>query len=153
MINSYLKYLQENYRPNEITLGKFDEEYWETLPKDKDKIFFNPKRSDYYTLLLDKKIKVGITGVILNPKYKDFGFFQIYIDKGYRKKGLVKIAAKLIFDKYKLTSLIATIKKDNIASIKAHQKAGFIEVDKLKQTDLIERGYQKKDEVRYIYRG
>jgi len=153
MINEYLNYLYENYTYNQITLGKFDEEYWDSLPKDKDEIFYNPKRGNYYTLLLNKKINTGITGVILNPKYKEFGFFQIYIDKAYRGKGLLKIAAQLIFKKYKLKSLIATIKKYNTASIKAHQKAGFVEVSKVDQADLIERGFQKKDEVRYIYRG
>jgi len=152
MINTYLQYIQEIYKPNEITLGKFDKEYWDSLPNDKDYMFYNPKRGEYYTLLLNKKIKVGITGVILNPKKTEFGFFQIYIDKQYRGKGLLKLAAKLIFKKYKLKSLIATIKKNNKASVNSHIKAGFIEVDKVEQADLIERGYQKKDEVRYIYR-
>ena len=153
MINEYLRVLFENYKPNEISLGKFDKEYWDSLPDDKDNIFYNPKRGEYHTLLLNKKEKVGITGVILNPKNKEFGFFQIYIAESYRGKGLLKIAAELIFKKYKLTSLIATIKKKNKASIKSHIKSGFTEVSKVIQADLIERGYQKKDEVRYIYRG
>ena len=152
MLNTYLNYIQESSNLK-ISLGSFDEEFWDSLPNDKEKIFFNPKRSSYHTLLLNSKIKVGIAGVILNPKYKEYGFFQIYIVKSYRGKNILHIAAKLIFKKYKLTSLIATIKKNNKASIKAHLKAGFVYVEEIRQADLIERGYQKKDEVRLVYYG
>ena len=136
-----------------ILLGDFDQDFWNSLPKDKEKMFFNSKRSFYHTMLLNDKTKVGIAGVILNPKHKEFGFFQIYIVKSYRGKNLLLQAAKLIFKKYKLKSLIATIKKNNQASIKAHLKIGFIPVDEIKHADIIERGYQKKDEIRLIYHG
>ena len=153
IINKYLKLIQENYRSSDITLGKFSEEYYDELPADKKEIFYTPKRANYHILLLNRKDRLGIAGVILNPKYKQYGFFQIYIEREHRGKGILKVAAELIFRKYKLESLIATIKKYNKASIMAHEKAGFTEVGKLRQAALIERGYQKKDEVRYIYHG
>jgi RimJ/RimL family protein N-acetyltransferase len=148
MIDSITQYiLNEN-----VKLEKFHEEYFDSLPADKKEMFYNPERGLYHILILNKD-KVGIAGVILNPKRKEFGFFQIYIDKRYRGKGILKEAAKLIFKKYKLKSLIATIKKYNKASIKGHLKAGFVPVEDIEQADMIERGYQKKDEIRLIYRG
>lgn len=152
MLDKYLQYIQESSNMD-ITLGKFDQDFFDSLPEDKKEIFFNPERGLYHILLFRRKEKVGITGVILNPKRKEFGFFQIYIVKKYRGKDILKKAADLIFNKYKLKSLIATIKKYNKASIKGHLKAGFVHVDEIEQADLIERGYQKKDEIRLIYRG
>lgn len=134
-----------------VKLDKFYKGYYDTLPADRKEIFYNPKRGQYHILMLNKE-KVGIAGVITNPKHKEFGFFQIYIEKSYRGKNLLKKAAELIYKKYKLKSLIATIKKYNKASIKAHLKAGFIPVEDIAQADLIERGYQKKDEIRLILR-
>ena len=141
------EYLQES-----ITIDKFEKSYLDSLPSDKKEIFFNPKRGLYH-ILLSNRVRVGIVGVILNPKHKDYGFFQIYIEKKYRGKGILKKAAELVFKKYKLTSLIATIKKYNKASIKGHLKGGFTPVEDVVQANLIEKGYQKKDEIRLIYRG
>ena len=113
-----------------VTLEKFYKEYFDSLPADKKEIYYNAKRGLYHILTLNGK-KVGIAGVILNPKRKEFGFFQIYIEKSYRGQNLLKKAAQLIYKKYKLKSLIATIKKHNKASIKGHLKAGFIPVDEV----------------------
>jgi len=136
-----------------ITLGDFDQRFWDSLPEDKKEVYLNQKRGTYHTLLWNRRLKIGIAGVILNPKHKEFGFFGIYIVKSSRGKGILKKAAELIFKKYKLKSLIATVKKYNKASIKAHLKAGFIPVKDLTQADMIEKGYQRPDEVRFVYRG
>ena len=153
MISTYLKYIQEALSPLNITLGKFDKNFWDSLPNDKDYVCYNPTRGHYYTLLLNNKIKVGIAGVILNPKHKNFGFFGVYVFKPYRGKGILKIAADLIFKKYKLYSLISSIEKKNKASIKGHLKAGFIYVDNSNKFDIIEKSQQKKNQVRLVYRG
>jgi len=47
--------------------------------------------------------------------------------------------------------MISTIKKQNLISIKAHLKAGFIEENKEKQKGLIENGLQKQDEIRFVW--
>ena len=85
------EYLQES-----ITIDKFEKSYLDSLPSDKKEIFFNPKRGLYH-ILLSNKVRVGIVGIILNPKHKDYGFFQIYIEKKYRGKGILKKAAELVF--------------------------------------------------------
>ena len=150
VIELYLIEIQKN----DISLSNLSvDDYYKKLPQDKKHILYNPKLADYYILVLNNKFNAGITGLFPGKSNKKIGFFQIYIEKQYRGKGILKIAANLIFQKYNLSILVSTIKKSNVASIKAHIKAGFKELDKEQQDRLIKKGLQKKDEVRYVYKG
>ena len=147
----YLSELKKVYLDEAVTLDKFHKDYFDKLPSDKKEIFYNPQRGHYHILMFNKQ-RAGIAGVILNPKHKQYGFFGIYIEKRYRGKDLLKKAAELIYKKYKLKSLIATIKNYNKASIKGHLKAGFIPIEDIVNPNAIEKNYNK-NEIVLIYRG
>jgi len=120
MINSYLNYIQENYKSNEITLGKFNKSYYNSL-KDKNKIYFDEKAGKYFVIKYNNE-NCGIVGVIIRkPRY----FFQIILEPKFRGKNFVEISANLIMDKFKLNKLYAAIINTNTASLKAHKKSGF----------------------------
>jgi len=121
MINEYLQYIQESYKPNDISLGEFDKSYWNSLSKkDRDKIYFDDKVGKYF-IIKNKNDNCGIVGLIIKNRY----FFQIILESKCRGKNLVKISSDLIMEKFKLKKLYATIDKSNIASLKGHEKAGF----------------------------
>ena len=135
---------------NLVKLGEFNEKYWDSLPEDKKEIYYEPEKGKYHTLLIDKKI-AGVAGIFISDKCKENGFFQIYIDRKFRGKGLLKKAADLICQKYNLKELIASIKKSNKASTSSHLKYGFKKIDEKKQQILRDRGLLKKDEIRLKY--
>jgi len=129
----------------EIKLDKFDKEYLETL--DGRKEFLLSKKGIYHTILCDNK-KAGIVGYIPIRFPKDSGFVEIIIDSKFRRKGLVRIAENLITQKYNLDILYATIKKENIASIRAHQKSGFKKISNKKLSYLKKKGFLKENQIR-----
>jgi len=133
-----------------IQLGKFNPQYWDSLPKDKKELYYKPQKGFYHVLLVDGE-KAGIAGVFLSEEEEGVGFFQIYLGEEFRGKGLLKKAAVLIYKKYSLKKLISTIKKYNTASIKSHLKSGFVEEDHEKQKKLIKEGWQKSDEIRFVW--
>jgi len=129
----------------EIKLDKFNKEYFETLNDRKEILFV--KNSVYYTILCNNK-KAGIVGYIPAKFPKNTGFVQIIIDPNFRGKGLVRIAEDLLVQKHNLKILYATIKKENIASIRAHQKIGFKKINNKKLNDLKKNGFLKENEIR-----
>ena len=128
-----------------IKLGKFDKKYFNSL-KDKDEILMNQK-GKYYAILFEKE-KVGIVGYIPANFPKDSGFIQVIIDPKFRGKGLSKIAEDLLAKKHNLHILYATIKKENIPSIKSHKKSGFNEIGKQKTNELRKNNFLKDNEIR-----
>ena len=106
----------------EVELNKFNKQYFKTLDGH-EKILFS-EDGIYYTILCNNK-KAGVVGYIPTKDSNNSGFVQIVIEPNFRGKGLVKIAEKLLANKHNLNILYATIKKDNIASIRAHKKIGF----------------------------
>lgn len=128
-----------------INFDKFDKKYFMGLDGHKE-IFF-VKKGVYHTILCDNK-KAGIIGYIPAKFPKNSGFVQIAIDQDFRGKGIVKIAEKLLAQKYSLKKLYATIKKDNIASIRAHQKIGFKMIKDKRLKELRKRGFLKENEIR-----
>jgi RimJ/RimL family protein N-acetyltransferase len=103
----------------------------------------------YDTIICDG-VPAGIVGYI-KPKSEtgtDWGFVQIIISPEFRGRGLVKIAEDLLVEKHGLKKLLATIKLENIASLKSHEKIGFKSLPEEKIMDLRSKGFLKENEIR-----
>jgi len=109
-----------------IKLDKFDKSYLKTLQGKEEIVVF--ENGIYHTILCDN-IKAGIVGYFPAKFPKNSGFVQIVISPDFRGKGILEIAENLLAEKYGLQTLFATIKKDNITSIRAHEKIGFKMID------------------------
>ncbi len=129
----------------EIQLGKFEKEYFKTL-NDCEKILV-AKNGIYHTIIYNNK-KAGIVGYIPVKFSDNSGFIQIIINPNFRNKGIVRIAENLLAQKYNLKILYATIKKENIISIRAHQKIGFKTINDKRLRELRKNGYLEKNEIR-----
>jgi hypothetical protein len=128
-----------------ISLGKFDKIFFYSIPlSDREKIIYDPERV-FYTILVDG-IEAGVIGILL---YSD-KFLQILITKEFRGKGIFKKSIELLMKKHKIKRLNSTVKKDNIQSIKAHKKSGFIEMPKKIQNIYIQRNTLLKPYTRFI---
>lgn len=130
----------------EVKLARFDENYYENLELS-DKILNIDDKGFYYTILCDDK-KAGIIGYIPARFPEHSGFLQIVISPSFRGMGLVEIAEDLLAKKHNLQILYATIKEDNIASIRAHKKIGFVTIDNKKLKDLRKNKLLKDNEIR-----
>lgn len=85
----------------------------------------NPKRKIY--IIFDKNNKK--LGQIRFDKEKDWAEVDITINPEYRGKGIGSLAlrksSQLYINNFKVEQLIAKVKKDNIASLKAFKNANF----------------------------
>jgi RimJ/RimL family protein N-acetyltransferase len=93
-----------------------------------------------YFHIFDEKEVVGRIGTFLidGEEYSD-----IFLEPQHRGKGYVKEAYKLLFAILKLKKISAFINKNNIASIKSHEKIGF-KLVKCVDDKLI---YEKYEEI------
>ncbi len=128
-----------------IKLIDFNKQYFKTLDGH-DKILL-AENGTYHTIICDAK-KAGVVGYIPTKKQNNSGFVQIVLDTNFRGRGLVEPVENLLAQEYDLKVLYATIKKENIISIRAHQEAGFQMIGDKKINELREEGFLKENEIR-----
>ena len=129
----------------EVKLGEFDRNYFQNIEGHQN-ILFN-KSGTYYNILVSGE-RAGIVGYVPCKVPSNSGFIQIVISPEFRGKGILHIAENLLAKKHNLKKLFATIKKDNISSIKAHEKAGFKHLDKEYLNFLRQKEKLRDDEIR-----
>lgn len=135
--------VKKNYHG--VKLNSFDKKYFKTL-SGHEKIQVAEK-GIYHTILRNNK-KAGVVGYIPSKFSKNSGFVQIVVDPYFRGQSLPKIAEDLLVKKHNLKNLWATIKEDNVASLRAHQKAGFKMVDDKRLSALKRMGLLEENETR-----
>jgi len=129
-----------------IKLEKFNKSYWDSLPQDKNNVLFDISKCKYHTLILNNQI-VGIAGLCYNK------YFQIYIDKKFRGQNIYGKAADLIYKKYKLDNMYATIASQNFQGFKAAIKSKrFKEISQEDYKQRYELGIlrPKQKQLKYI---
>ncbi|TSC90987.1 MAG: Uncharacterized protein CEN90_714 [Parcubacteria group bacterium Licking1014_17] len=129
----------------EIEFDEFNKVFFETL--DGHESVSISADGTYYTILYDNE-KAGVVGYIPAKFPEHAGFVQIVIAPKFRGKGIVGTAENMLMQKHNLKILFATIKKDNPASIRAHEKIGFTILDNEELGELRRKGFLKSDEIR-----
>jgi RimJ/RimL family protein N-acetyltransferase len=129
----------------DIKLDKFDQDFLATLDQCGEVMITDD--GVYHTIFCDGE-KAGIVGFIPAKFPAHAGFVQIILAPEFRGKGIVLLAEDLLVKKYKLKILWATIKKDNIASRRAHEKTGFTILDDNKLDELRKRGFLEESSIR-----
>jgi RimJ/RimL family protein N-acetyltransferase len=132
-----------------VELTRFDKDFFETLDEREEILFV--KSGVYHTILVDGK-KGGVVGYIPAKFPKHSGFAQVVISREFRGKGIVEAAEDLLAKRYSLDILYATIKKENTASIRAHQKIGFQVINDEKLSRLRKAGLLGEDKIRLVKR-
>lgn len=87
-------------------------------------------------IVLKDNVEVGQIRVDISDNK---GFIDYSIDKNYRGQGIGTQILKLIKFEITKVNLIGYVKKENIASMKAFEKAGY---EKIKHDDFIEYIYK-----------
>jgi RimJ/RimL family protein N-acetyltransferase len=128
------KRVEENNNIEEIKvvgLVEFDKDYFYFISKDSKEKWKaigmeNCKNQRYYTAISENNVKLGIVGIYDTEDEQNIT--HIIIDPKFRGKGLLPKFYDLLLQKEELSFLTATVKIDNIPSIKSHEKAGFRKV-------------------------
>jgi len=128
-----------------IELAPFDKDHLDALEGRREILF--SEKGVYYTILGDGK-KAGIVGFLPAKFPERAGFVQIVIAPDHRGRGLVGAAEDLLARKHRLRVLYATIKNGNIASIRAHAKAGFVMMTEEELRGPRSKGLLQADELR-----
>ncbi|HDQ16552.1 MAG TPA: GNAT family N-acetyltransferase [Candidatus Vogelbacteria bacterium] len=129
-----------------IELTDFDEDFLESL-QDYNQIEIKPEGT--YHIIVVNSQKAGVVGFIPVKNEKRTGFVQIILKDNFRGLGVMALVEDLLAKKYNLETLLTTIKKDNLASIRTHEKSGFKLLDTKELNDLRERGFLKENELRF----
>lgn len=129
-----------------LSLGDFNLGFYESLP-DAEEIL--PPGGDvvYHTLLLNEE-KIGLVGYLPIVVPPATGFVQIAIHPEYQGRGFMACAYNLLAEKYELKTLLATIKRDNATSIRAHQNIGFKMLGQEEMSKMRQQKLLKDNEVR-----
>ncbi|MBI5138562.1 MAG: GNAT family N-acetyltransferase, partial [Candidatus Vogelbacteria bacterium] len=94
--------------------------------------------------------RAGVVGYVPSKFPEHAGFTQTVITPESRGKGINKIAKDLLAKKYDLKVLFATIKRVNIASIKANEKIGFVMMSDEEMNSLRSKGFLKEVDIRMV---
>jgi len=86
----------------------------------------NCKNQRYYVVTGDSGERLGIVGVYDTDNEENIT--HIVVDPEYRGRGLAGKFYEALLEKTGLDFLIATISRSNVASVRAHEKAGFRKV-------------------------
>jgi RimJ/RimL family protein N-acetyltransferase len=129
----------------QIELQDFDKDFFEKL-SGKEEVLISPK-GVYHTIFCDGE-KAGIVGYIPVGTSGEAGFPQTVIAEEFRGRGLGGLAKELLVKKHNLKTLFATIRKGNIASLRANEKNGFKILSEEKMTDLRAKGFLKDTDIR-----
>ncbi|SMO60630.1 GNAT family N-acetyltransferase [Solitalea koreensis] len=123
-LDLYFKWANEEHtRRNSYSPGK--------IPYATHVSWFNSKLQDPNTIFLVFEYeKSGIPiGQVLFDRKENENFIRISIDKDFRGRllatSMVQEACNYYFEQYPADTISAYIKKDNMASVKAFQHAGF----------------------------
>lgn len=132
-----------------VTLGDFNQEYFNSLP-DTSKIVapLLGQEDLYHTVYVDGQ-PIGVVGLIVSKKLPDTAFTQIVLEPDWRGKGLIGPIYDQLADRHDLRTLYATIDKDNYSSQLAHEKIGFKLLPEEKLVDLRKRGLLDEDKLRF----
>lgn len=129
-----------------MQLIDFDKNFYESI-EGKDEIGIEEK-GIYRTIIIDGK-KAGIVGII-PTNYPGTAFVQILITPEFRGQNLTKDVEEMLAREHGITEMLATIKKDNTASIRAHEKAGFQYLTEPELDELRKKGFLDINKTRLI---
>lgn len=135
-----------SYLPHMIKLAEFDKDFFETIQNYK-KIHLNPKEGLFFTIIKGRQ-KVGVIGFKL--KENDNFFLKIGVHQDFRGQDIFRDALYALAKKYKIKKIFSTIAKTNVASIKAHQKAGFARISEEEEEELKKRKLLLKRNIRMV---
>jgi len=138
-----MRSILEYFKQQSISLTKFDNTYFKSLPESDRKKIILDLRYPFFTINKGDQ-KVGICGALHNM------FFQIIVDQKFRGQDIVRKVSNEIMKKLKVKQLFATIDVENIASYKAHLKSGFKELSESKIKELKELGKLKNNQTRLV---
>lgn len=134
-----------------VKLTNFDADYFHSIESDDAWIAIgteeyqtNYSNQKYFTVIDVDNKPLGVVGIFDSHDQKNLT--HIVIDPKHRNKGLLKDIYFALMEKVGVRFLIATINVKNIASKKAHEKAGFIKIS----DEAFENEFQK---FKYRYEG
>ena len=131
-----------------ISLGEFNQEFFESLDGARQIVAPTMTNERYYHTIFVEGEPAGIVGFVPSQSLSDTGFVQIVLAPAYRGKGLIgKIYDRLI-ELHSLKTLYATIEKSNTASIRAHNKIGFKMLSEIELENLRAKGLLQSEEIR-----
>jgi RimJ/RimL family protein N-acetyltransferase len=112
-----------------ISLHPFDEKLYLSLiskhnQQDSHVAFRVNNYDNAYTIKYDNEV-CGFISFVRSNFDKNQAFIQIVIIRKFRGRGILQVSEDTVDKNNKLKRLLASIKIKNIASIKAHLKAGF----------------------------
>jgi len=121
-----------------LSLVDFDPDFYKSLDKNPDPEWLTRESPVAHTVLDSHNNKLGVVGTFM---YNGKSHTNIAVAPEHRGKGLSKQFYDLLVAKYKHPELHAYIDKTNIASQKAHERAGFVKQQDGKQKDLYKKVY------------
>lgn len=133
-----------------ISLGEFSQSFFDSI--EDNHYIKGPALGDeqYFHTILMEGAPVGVVGYLppKNISLVDTGFVQILLKPEYRGRGFMSEAYDLLAARHGLKTLYATIYKDNLTSIRAHQKIGFKLLSEEKMNYLRDKKLLDNDDLR-----